>query len=87
MALEMPARMRPAESSVAAPVTYPVVEGISESEEALTENWQRFKEASDVGSDDVEVMEREQPLATGVRVAIVLLALLAFFAVSLIATK
>ncbi|MDX6197695.1 MAG: hypothetical protein QOJ79_846 [Actinomycetota bacterium] len=68
-------------------VTHPAVEGISENEEAVAENWQRFKEASQVGSDDIKVMEREQPLAAGIRVAIVLLALLAFFAVSLIATK
>jgi hypothetical protein len=48
---------------------------------------QPIEEAASVRNDETGVVEREQPLATWVRVAIVLLALVAFFAVSLIATK
>ena len=63
------------------------VEGISTNEVVVTETWQRFQEASSVPGEEAAVVETEQPLATWVRVAIVVVALLAFFAVSLVATK
>jgi hypothetical protein len=72
-----------------AQVTAAAVEGIPADDVVVDDTWQRFEEASEVPSEDGDVMvvEREQPLATWVRVAIILLALVAFFAVSLIATK
>jgi hypothetical protein len=72
-----------------AQVTAAAVEGIPADDVAVEDTWQRFEEASDVPSEDGDVMvvDEERPLATWIRVAIVLVALLAFFAVSLIATK
>jgi hypothetical protein len=63
------------------------VERISASEDAAADTWQRFEAATEAHSEDLDEPEREAPLATWVRVAIVVVALLAFFAVSLIATK
>ena len=82
-------RRRPVTTGPQAPlsVTAEPVTGMASSETAVAETWQRFEEAAAVRSDESDLMEREQPLATWVRVAIVVLALLAFFAVSLIATK
>jgi hypothetical protein len=70
-------------------VTTAPVEGIPASEAAVDDRWKRFEEASAVPSEDgdVAVVDEDKPLATWIRVAIVVVALVAFFAVSLIATK
>lgn len=70
------------------PVAPPPAEGISASEAAVAEKWRRLEEATAMQTEDEDVLvDGEQPLPTWARVAIVAVALLAFFAVSLIATK
>lgn len=84
-------RPQPAPGIAPAPaqVTAGAAAGISAGEVDVADTWQRFEEASAVPSDegDAVLVDDEQPLATWIRVAIVLVALVAFFAVSLIATK
>jgi hypothetical protein len=72
----------------AAAVTPASVVGISTSEDAVLAHPPPTEEEPAVHSEVRDIADdTERPLATWVRVAIVAVALLAFFAVSLIATK